>query len=478
MHVARALIAALVVALVVACGSTPAADPLASDGDATALLRRDPRAAWLAGRALFNRQFSQAEGAGEPAAPARFADRSPVMAMGLATSCALCHNVPFGDAGGGATIARNGASGRSTPHLFGAGLLVQLGERLSQAMLAIADADGDGVITAVEAAGHTARVASDSSATAIDFGRFDDRDGDGRPDLDPALRVWYVDAQGRRLPAARRLGDPGVAGYRLALGVFGWSAADGLDQRSGASLRAFIVAAFAAHAGVQADDPRLAESSDHTGFTKAAPTGSRPPFAGTAPDPGRLRDEGGRSLDDPDRDGVAAELGVGEIDLIESYLFNHPQPVERASMPGSAAGRERFQTLGCAGCHTPTWHLPGAGDRRQVAGRSTPMEDGAGLIVAGIYSDLRHHDLGAGFHQWQFDGSLITRFRTPPLWGVGTTAPYGHDGASLDLDAVIRRHGGEGAAVTARYAALDDGEREQVLAFLRGLVLTPVVVDP
>ena len=51
--------------------------------------------------------------------------------------------------------------------------------------------------------------------------------------------------------------------------------------------------------------------------------------------------------------------------------------------------------------------------------------------VRGIYSDFKYHDVGEAFYQMQFDGSVIRKWRTPPLWGVGTTAPYGHDGASL-----------------------------------------------
>jgi CxxC motif-containing protein (DUF1111 family) len=36
---------------------------------------------------------------------------------------------------------------------------------------------------------------------------------------------------------------------------------------------------------------------------------------------------------------------------------------------------------------------------------------------------------------------------TEPLWGVGSTAPYGHDGRSINLREVILRHGGEALAV-------------------------------
>ena len=63
--------------------------------------------------------------------------------------------------------------------------------------------------------------------------------------------------------------------------------------------------------------------------------------------------------------------------------------------------------------------------------------------IRGIYSDFKYHDVGEDFYQMQFDGSVVKKWKTAPLWGVGHTAPYGHDGANLDLDSVIRRHGGE-----------------------------------
>jgi hypothetical protein len=90
-----------------------------------------------------------------------------------------------------------------------------------------------------------------------------------------------------------------------------------------------------------------------------------------------------------------------------------------------------------------------------------------------VFTDLKRHDLGPAFHERDFDGTRITKHVTEPLWGVGTTAPYGHDGRSVTLDAVIRRHGGEAAAVTSRYVALGADEQEKIIDFLQTLVLFP-----
>jgi hypothetical protein len=62
---------------------------------------------------------------------------------------------------------------------------------------------------------------------------------------------------------------------------------------------------------------------------------------------------------------------------------------------------------------------------------------------------------------------------TLPLWGVGTTPPYGHDGRSMTLQDVILRHGGEGQTARDAYAGLNRTDRQDVLNFLNSLILFP-----
>ena len=52
------------------------------------------------------------------------------------------------------------------------------------------------------------------------------------------------------------------------------------------------------------------------------------------------------------------------------------------------------------------------------------------FVVRNIFTDFKRHDLGLNFHERNYEGTLSTLFITEPLWGVGTTAPYGHDGRS------------------------------------------------
>jgi cytochrome c peroxidase len=81
--------------------------------------------------------------------------------------------------------------------------------------------------------------------------------------------------------------------------------------------------------------------------------------------------------------------------------------------------------------------------------------------------------LGPKFHERNWDGTLQTVFITRPLWGVGSTAPYGHDGRSMTLDDVILRHGGESQKSRDAYAALPKWQSDALHAFLNSLVLFP-----
>ena len=94
-------------------------------------------------------------------------------------------------------------------------------------------------------------------------------------------------------------------------------------------------------------------------------------------------------------------------------------------------------------------------------------------MVKDIFTDFKRHDLGANFHERNWDGTLQTMFMTRALWGVGSTGPYGHDGRSMTLNDVILRHGGEAQAARNAFAALGPGDVNALLSFLNSLVLFP-----
>jgi Di-haem oxidoreductase, putative peroxidase len=95
------------------------------------------------------------------------------------------------------------------------------------------------------------------------------------------------------------------------------------------------------------------------------------------------------------------------------------------------------------------------------------------FVVENIFTDFKRHDLGSNFHERQYDGTVRTQFLTTPLWGVGSTAPYGHDGRSINLTEVILRHGGEAQATRDAFTALPSRNRDAVIAFLNSLIIFP-----
>jgi len=95
------------------------------------------------------------------------------------------------------------------------------------------------------------------------------------------------------------------------------------------------------------------------------------------------------------------------------------------------------------------------------------------FLVRNIFTDFKRHDLGANFYERNYDGTTQKKFLTTALWGVGTTAPYGHDGRSINLREVILRHGGEAQEARAAFAALSPGDQFKVLEFLNSLFIFP-----
>jgi CxxC motif-containing protein (DUF1111 family) len=65
-------------------------------------------------------------------------------------------------------------------------------------------------------------------------------------------------------------------------------------------------------------------------------------------------------------------------------------------------------------------------------------------------------------------------FLTENLWGVGSTAPYMHDGRSTTLTEAILEHGGAAASSRQAFQNLTLSKKRDVIAFLESLVLFKV----
>jgi hypothetical protein len=483
-------------------------------GGSMYLQQVDPWLGYQWGRTLTQRNFRDRDGvygdAGKIDGPLLADGVTRMMDRGHSNSCAACHNNPYRDGGAGITMAKNGGSGRNTPHMFGAGMLEMVGLQMRLQALAIADTNRDGWISFAEMKGKRCVIANlppgVPGRVEIDYGSFDDEDGDGLPDISPLFHPIFVDKNGKHLPKARNLKSPGVAGYTFEVQIFGWGHNYvPLRPPVSTTLRAFTLAPFDIHSGLQACDPTIFTSPRGDGLARISNAGAQQFITAAGKDLGKRKGPTGISLDDPDRDGYCEEITEGDLDMVEWYLLNHPAPARGRITPDVLTGEKLFHKVGCATCHVPDWHLhahnPGArdytqrfdGDRRffelqvrynddleRMEGKLVYLADRKGqrwlprrgaYTLRGVYSDFKYHDVGEAFYQVQYDGSVIKRWRTPPLWGVGHTAPYAHDGASLDLEAVIRRHGGEARPSRQAFTALSHCEQRQVLAFLESLVL-------
>jgi hypothetical protein len=258
------------------------------------------------------------------------------------------------------------------------------------------------------------------------------------------------------------------------------------------SLREFIVGAFDGEMGLQVHDPDVT----------AAVAGARIVTpAGMVLDGSTDRIEPPRELAEPPS-GHGHEIPTSLVDHLEFYLLNYFTPGTYRQTRETRTGRRIMEAIGCTQCHTPdlplqsdrrvadveTIHDPARGGFNNLFATATllfnEVYDRPGFpplklpslqpfLVRNVFADFKRHDLGPKFHERNFDGTAITHFMTAPLWGVGSTPPYGHDGRSINLEEVILRHGGEAQASRDAFVQLPEGEQAAMLRFMESLVLFP-----
>lgn len=98
--------------------------------------------------------------------------------------------------------------------------------------------------------------------------------------------------------------------------------------------------------------------------------------------------------------------------------------------------------------------------------------NGSGGALVHLYGDLKRHDMGPGLAEAVDEiGTGRSIWLTAELWGVGSTGPWLHDGRATTLSEAILFHGGEAQESRDRFAALGEAEREDLVNFLKNLVL-------
>jgi CxxC motif-containing protein (DUF1111 family) len=139
-------------------------------------------------------------------------------------------------------------------------------------------------------------------------------------------------------------------------------------------------------------------------------------------------------------------------------------PTPSTTTPGGttsiASGSQVFAGVGCALCHTP-----------KVRTAESSVTPGLSQVDANLFSDLLVHHMGTNLADGVSQGNAgLDEFRSAPLWGLGQRIFFLHDGRTTDLLDAIRQHasyGSEANGVIARFRALMESQKQDLLNFLR-----------
>ena len=160
--------------------------------------------------------------------------------------------------------------------------------------------------------------------------------------------------------------------------------------------------------------------------------------------PLRPRDETracGANQNSPEVDALALQAAAKFLNTID--------PPAPAAACTTSAGAGLFQSIGCAGCHTPA--LAGPGARQMIQ----------------LYSDLLLHDMGPALDDHMRQGSALGfEWRTTPLWKLSERGKFLHDGRALSIADAIMAHMGQGQAARDQFLALDSAGKQSLMAFL------------
>ena len=414
------------------------------------------------GEALFEAKFTALDGAGRPnatqaALPNR--PRKPLTQAFSRTSgpdasaCSSCHNAPLSGGAGDYVTNVFTSSGfanavfettdpelsneRGTNHLFGSGLVELLAREMTRSLQ---DQREQALATAREQ-GSSVRV--DLSAKGIGFGTL------------VALPDGLVDASG-------------VEGVDPDLIIKPFTH-KGVIR----SLRQFTVTALNHHSGMQATERFGARWTGETDF---------------------------------DGDGYLDEMNAGQIAALVAWQATLPPPGRATDLPdewqaAATRGEALFSDFGCSSCHVAAlplesldFHDPGpldtagtlnSGDVRHPAiydltlleWSATLPRNEDGHVMVPLFGDLKRHRMtdaevnGFG-NERVVQGFVDTNvFMTTELWGVGSTAPFGHRNDMTTMDQAIRAHGGDSRASHDAYVNADPAERSAIIAFLKSLII-------
>lgn len=189
---------------------------------------------------------------------------------------------------------------------------------------------------------------------------------------------------------------------------------------------------------------------------------------------------------DGDGDGVVNEFGFGDQSALAIYLAAQPRPVTKLELvdvglvqvsmeerESISRGEALFEEIDCATCHKPALVIDDpifSEPSKSASFRDDPFPAGQDPIAVGVDPD---DPIWFDLTQDQPDNVIDmggTEVRLGTL-GVGSTAPYMHDGRSTTLTEAVLEHGGEARYSRRAFVRLSEQEQGDLIAFLNNLVL-------
>lgn len=416
-----------------------------------------------AGRVLFSARFTSEDGVGRPMATQAIIPtkrkRPPrnefSRTAGLdANACSSCHNAPVVGGAGDFTANVFVSEGfqhsdfdttdpqfsneRNTNHLMGAGLVELLAREMSLDLLqlrteALLEARQQGIV-----------IKKQLMSKGVEFGSLT---------VHPDGRVDTVDISG--------------VDHDLVIRPFS-------QKGVMTSLRQFTINALNHHHGMQASE-RFGSRWTNTG--------------------------------DFDEDGIEAEITTGDVSALVAWQATLAPPVQ--TLPNdqrwaqaSRNGQQQAENIGCTNCHRQylplnslTFSDPGpmdaAGTLRtgEVAGAVYDMallewaktldKDENGAFKIALFGDLKRHVIAdqqiSALGNELLSQRFVERnvFMTTELWGIASTAPYGHRGDITTLREVIEAHGGDARKSRDAWIDLSSAHQTDIIAWLKTLVIQP-----
>ncbi len=451
------------------------------------------------GDALFETRFNALDGVGAlelpdgTPLPGRFSRVPP--GGGRFTgpngqACSACHNTPFGTSAGDASsnVAQDPARAgvppfnlRNTTSLFGTGMLQRLAEEMTEDLLAARDAAAG----AAEPGGPPISVPL--ASRGVSFGSvMASRDAAGTVTFDTSA-VEGVSPD-------------------LVVRPFGW-------KGNVPTVREFVRDAARNELGMEADELVLKDSLGRS-------------------DPDGDGVEGELSVGDVTALTIYVAAQESPTTVTRMAEAGLAAPPGEAFAAASRRGEALFAQTGCGSCHVPELRIEdpvfeeptarggGSFHDADMDPAATALDSGApfrfhlgrdgdfprpephpsGGLRVPLFGDLKRHRMGSQLadpqetpvataenEQLEVDGTPVTvgesDFLTAELWGAGNTGPWLHDGRAATLEDAILLHGvdsppGEGDPDRSEaqeereaFAALSDPEKDDLLAFLRSLIL-------